>query len=126
MNNLEYNENLFCSICRIETKHSIRYCFYDLDQNQYILLQFVGDNRIKVYNDPNNTYLPSRSGEINYKIISAVVRNGVSHLNGHFLVWIRKMNELGWIKISDSNGTVYRSLLKYLDDVNFIVLKKKN
>jgi hypothetical protein len=78
--------------------------------------------------DPLNVQIPGIV-DCSFKVKSAICHdtsssNDIANGGGHYIIWsISKCNS-GWMRISDTFGRYYNTLIKDLKDVIFLVLEK--
>ena len=67
-----------------------------------------------------NANIPSQ-----FKIVSAIVyiRGNKSNNYGHYVIWVRKLNNNGWLRISDSVSRYFNNLIKNLKNVYLLFLE---
>ena len=70
-----------------------------------------------------NFLLPSlmRRRLCRFRITSAIIRLGEDINSGHYYVWTRQYNNIGWVKISDSMISHYSKFTNSQNNVQLFV-----
>ena len=58
-----------------------------------------------------------------FKIVSAIVYQGNNQFD-HCVIWIRKFNNDGWLRVSDASARSYNNLIRNLKNVYVLFLER--
>ena len=88
--------------------------------NAYVKL----NSKITEY-DTENILIKSNELAVSFRIISAIAHKGASNSSGHYVIWTRKPQGSGWLRISDNESRAYPNLINNLSDIYLLFLEKK-
>lgn len=125
------NHSYNCTNCNQITNHYESTLYEFPNEMEFLLIRLNNmlmiDNQIirlntKITNyDTDNIFVPNQQN-LNFKIIAAIAHHGDNAYSGHYVIWVRNQN--AWLRISDTQSRYYNNLIKDLNNIYLLVLKK--
>jgi hypothetical protein len=124
----------FCFSCKKEQPHRFVDTFEFNETSKYMALsvqlfqQAHGSKKIasKLHSyDYNRILIPTDRGFQQFKVSSIIIRNGETHTDGHYKIWVRSLKKPKWLYICDIDGVKeYLKPLNNLNNIQMIFLEK--